>query len=99
MRLALLTLVLTGSSVACFAQNWEIGGGAGFGWPLESSVTGGTNPVQAGYAPHPAFSVSLAENPYNYLGGEFQYLFQMGGSQLKSNGITETASGYSNILV
>lgn len=99
MRVALLTLVLAGSSLACFAQEWEIGGGGGFGWPLESSVTGGANPVQSGYAARAAFSAVVAENPYNYIGGEFQYLFRLGGSQLKSNGIVETASGYSNILV
>lgn len=99
MRLTLLALVVAGSTTACLAQNWEINGGAGYGWPLQASVTGGTNPIQAGYAARPAFSGLVAENPYNYIGGEFQYLFRLGGTQLKSNGITETASGYSNILV
>lgn len=99
MRLTLVALVLAGTSFGCFAQNWEIGGGAGYGWPLDSSVTGGTSPVHSGYAPRPAFSVVLAENMYNYIGGEFQYLFQPGGTQLRSNGIVENASGYSNILV
>jgi hypothetical protein len=99
MRLALLSLVLAGSAIVGLAQNWEINGGAGFGWPLESSVTGGTNSIQSGFAPRPAFSVLGAENPYNYIGGEVQYLFRPGGTRLRSNGITETASGYSNILV
>lgn len=99
MRLFFLVLVLAGPSTMCLAQNWEIGGGAGFGWPLQSSVSDGVSSAHAGYAPRPAFSVSATENPYNYIGGEFQYLFRLGGSQLRSNGITETASGYSNILV
>lgn len=99
MRLALLGLILAGWSHVCLAQNWEFGGAAGYGWPLNVSVSGGVNPAQAGYAPRPAFSVMLAENPYKYIGGEFQYLFRAGGAQLHSNGITETASGYSNILV
>jgi len=49
--------------------------------------------------PRGAFSAFVAENLYNYIGGEFQYVFRSGGTELKSNGITETASGYSNILV
>lgn len=99
MRLTFVPMLLIVSAIGCFAQDWEIGGGAGYGWPLNASVTGGANPVQAGYAPRAAFSVVLAENTYNYLGGEFQYLFRTGGTQLESNGIREASPGYSNILV
>ncbi|HKE24485.1 MAG TPA: acyloxyacyl hydrolase [Bryobacteraceae bacterium] len=99
MRLTLLSLLLAGFSISCLAQQWEIGGAAGYGWPLEASVTGAPNPFHAGFPARAAFGVMWDENMYNYIGGEFQYLFRLGGSQLRSNGITESASGYSNILV
>jgi hypothetical protein len=99
MRLAFVGLVLVSSSIACMAQEWEIGAGGGYGWPLNSSVTPAGIPVRSGQAPRAAFSIFSAENPYNYLGGEFQYAFRQGGTEIKSNGFTETASGYSNILV
>jgi len=99
MRLVLVALVVAGSSTGCLAQDWEIGGGGGAGWSLDSSVAGGPNAVHTGYTPHGAFSVIWAENPYSYIGGELQYLFRAGGTELKSNGITQASSGYSNILV
>jgi hypothetical protein len=99
MRLTLLGLALVSSSIVSVAQEWEIGGGGGYGWSLNSSVTDGVNSVRSGQAPRPAFSVFVAENEYNYIGGECQYVFRSGGTQLKSPGIVETASGYSNILV
>lgn len=99
MRLILLVLVLAVYSITCSAQEWEFGGGAGYSWPLNVGVSGGTNSGHAGLAPRLAFGVVFDENMYNYIGGEAQYLFRVGGTQLHANGITETAAGYSNTLV
>ena len=99
MRVTVLGLALMTSSFGCLAQQWEFGGGAGYGWPLNASLTGLASPGHAGFAPHAAFTVVFDENMYNYIGGEAQYTFRSGGTQLRSDGITETAPGYSNILV
>jgi hypothetical protein len=99
MRLALLGFAVVSSTIACWAQEWEVGAAGGYSWVLNSSVTGGVAPVQVGQPPRAAFSGYFAENLYNYIGGEFQYVFRFAGTDLKSNGINETAPGYSNILV
>ena len=98
MRLLLLTLTMAASAAGCLAQDWEFGGGVGYGWTLDTSVTGAPN-AQVGNAPRGAFTVVLAENPHDYIGGELQYLFRPGGTQLRSNGVAETALGYSNVVV
>jgi len=86
-------------TIAGFAQDWELGGAVGYGWDLGSSVVDGASRVHSGQPARGGFSVLLDENPYKYLGGEFQYVFRDGGTQLKANGIVETASGYSNLIV
>jgi hypothetical protein len=98
MRLTLLTLAVAASATGCFAQNWEFGGGLGYGWALNTAITGVPN-AEVGHAARGAFTVILGENPYNYIGGELQYLFRPGGTELRSNGILETASGYNNVIV
>lgn len=99
MRLAILSLAVATCTTACLAQSWEFGGGVGYGWTLDSGLTNIPNGATVGNQARGAFTVVADENPYNYIGGEFQYLFRAGGTQLRSNGITETASGYSNVIV
>ena len=99
MRLALLSLAVAACATGCLAQSWELGGGIGYGWTLDSGVTNTPNGTHVGHEARGAFTIVADENPYNYIGGEFQYLFRPGGVQLRSNGITETASGYSNVIV
>jgi len=100
MRLTHLGLALVmSSSMACLAQEWEVGAGAGYGWYLNPTISGPLNSGRAGYRPRAAFGVLLGENMYNYIGGEFQYLFRFGGTQLQSDGITENSPGYTNIFV
>lgn len=98
MRLILLTFAISASVAGCFAQDWEFGGGVGYGWVLDTALTGAPK-AQVGLAPRGVFTVALGENPHNYIGGELQYLFRPGGTQLRSNGTVETASGYSNVIV
>jgi len=99
MRLTVLGLALLTTTIGGFAQDWELGGTVGYGWAHDSSTTGGAIAVNTGQVPRGAFSIFLDENLYKYLGGEIQYVFRDGGTQVKSNGIDETASGYSNIVV
>lgn len=99
MRLVLFSILLATFSSRCLAQEWEIGAAAGYSWYHNAPVDNVLNSGRTGYAPRPEFAVVLDDNPYRYIGGEFQYTFRPGGTQLWSGGITENAPGYSNTII
>jgi hypothetical protein len=87
----------------CLAQTWEIGAVGGYGWYHNPTITNPTitSPLesgQAGFPPRAAIGVVFGENLYKYVGGEVRWLFRFGGPELQSNGIRESASGYTNSI-
>jgi hypothetical protein len=85
-------------SSLCFAQTWEVGVEGGYGWYSNPSLTNSPDSGSAGFPPRAAVGVVFGEDLYSHLGGEVRWLFRFGGPQLRSNGITESALGYTNTV-
>ena len=85
-------------SILCSAQNWEVGAVGGYGWYQNPSLTSPFQSGQAGFPARAAVGVVFGENPYNHIGGEIRWMFRFGGPQVSSNGITESATGYTNTI-
>ena len=83
---------------AARAQPWEIGAGFGLGASHDPAITSPTASAQSGFRTQAAASVFWAENPYQYIGGEFRYMFRWGGPKLTSGGMQSSMSGYANVL-
>ena len=92
-----ITLAAVFSSL-CLAQTWEVGAVGGYGWYRNPSITNPPDSGIAGFPARAAVGIVAGENPYNHLGGELRWLFRFGGPQLQSNGITESALGYTNTI-
>lgn len=73
---------------AVFAQKWELGGGAGFGFYTSQDITGTGGSGSAKFASNVAASAWVANNNREFLGGELRYDYQRGDAQLSSSGTT-----------
>ena len=85
------------------AQQWEIGGLGGFGWYRNSTISNSviSNPpasARVGFPARATIGVSVTENLYHHLGGEFRWLYQWGGPQISSDGLKTSRTGYSNLI-
>ena len=90
---------VTAFSAFCWAQTtWEVGAAGGYGWYHNPMISNPPVSGLAGFPARPVVGVVIGENPYRYLGGEVRWLFHFGGPQLQSNGITESARGYTNTI-
>lgn len=99
MRLTLFSFILAiALSSACLGQEWELGGVGGYGWYYNPTIRNPATSGRGGFPPRAALGVVLTENLYEYISGEFRYLFRFGGPQLQANGITESAHGYTNAI-
>jgi opacity protein-like surface antigen len=69
---------------ACIAQNWEIGGGIGYGWYHNGSIisTGGT--ASAGIRNRFVATGVVTEDLYDHFSGEVRYLYHDGDSFLEN---------------
>src|ERR1051326_8131211 len=94
-------LLIFGLAVAtCRASEdpWEFGAEIGIGTSHDPSVTSPGASAQSGFHTKATASVVLAENPFQYIGGEFRYMFRWGGPKLTSNGTQVTMDGYANVI-
>ena len=66
------------------AQQWEIGGAAGFGVYRNLGVTNGSLSGTAGFKPGPLFSVVAGHRPFKLLSGEFRYTFRDSDIKIES---------------
>jgi hypothetical protein len=80
------------------AQQWEFGAIAGYGWNHDATIANGPASASAGFHPGFALGTVLGENMYNYIGGEFRYLFRWGSPLMDYQSTRTSATGYSNIL-
>ncbi len=92
-RLALAALAVCG---AAFAQRWEIGAGAGYGFYRTASVYGTAEKVQAGIRNRFALTFVAGEDLYRYIGGEVRYTYQDGDPFLQAAGRKANVQGQSH---
>jgi hypothetical protein len=78
-----------------FAQ-WEFGGAIGYGIYRDGTVFGAGTSVEAGIHNRFAAGAVLAEEQYNYLSGEFRYLYHDGHPFVSSGGIRTDIQGQSH---
>jgi len=88
-------LALTGT---CFAQQWEVGGAAGFGIFKNASVSGNGQSGDAGFSNSAAVSAFAIQDLYKHLGGEIGYTFQFDDLMASSGGTKETFAGQSHAI-
>lgn len=91
----LFALTLGGT---CLAQQWEIGGAAGFAFYKNMTVTRASGTASAGFKPGAAFSGYATQNLYNRLGGQFRYTYQMSDLMVSSGGTEATFGGRSHAI-
>src|SRR5947207_8556076 len=82
---------------AAKAQPWEFGAGFGLGASHDPAITSPTASAQSAFRTKAAASIVWAENPFQYFGGEFRYMFRWGGPKLTANGTQASMDGYANV--
>jgi hypothetical protein len=92
MKLALFALLLP----AAWAQEYEIGGIVGYGYYRDTTVfsTGGN--ATAGIGSGVAAGFVATQNMYQYISGEFHYLYQDGGPFVSSGQVRGNVNGDSH---
>lgn len=83
---------------ACLAQNWEAGGGVGYGWYHNGSIisTGGT--AAAGIRNRFVVTGVVTEDLYEHFSGEVRYVYHDGDSFLESGAAKGTVQAQSHTL-
>ena len=86
-------------AVACLAQEpgeWEIGASVGYGWYHDGSIYGAGETIQAGIRNRFAAGAVLGEDLYDYISGEFRWLYQDGHPFIQGPGFKTDIQGNSN---
>jgi hypothetical protein len=83
---------------ACSAQNWEIGGGLGYGIYHNGSIisTGGT--ADAGIRNRFAVTGYVTEDLFDHFSGEIRYVYHDGDTFLQSGSIQGTVQAQSHTM-
>jgi hypothetical protein len=81
---------------ACFAQQWEIGGAAGYGWYRGVRVNGPGEQASAGIRNRFAAGVVVTEDLYEHISGELRYMYHDGDPYISLNGGTANMQGQSH---
>ena len=81
-----LKLFLAGFILAAagMTQNWEMGGGVGYGAYRNSSITGSAGTAEAGIRNRYAVSGIVGEDPFEHVSGEVRYIYHPGDTFLKA---------------
>ncbi len=98
MRTIRMTIVVLGAALACAAQQWEVGGGAGFSFLPGVPVTGTPGSATAGFQSGAAFGAFLGQSISRHFGGEVRYGFLQSNLKLESGGSQATFSGQTHII-
>jgi hypothetical protein len=86
------------TAAAAFAQQWEIGGGAGGSFLPAVSVTSPKGAATTGFRPGFAGGIFVGQNLYKHLSGEIHYTFLQSDLKLSSGGTTATFSGNTHAI-
>jgi hypothetical protein len=97
MRLA-AALVALFCAAACSAQQWEIGGAAGFGFYRNGTIYAPAGKATAGFRSRFVAGVVIGENRYEYLTGEVRYTYHDGDPFMAAGGIRTNLQGQSHSL-
>lgn len=92
------TIILALAPGALFAQKWEVGGSAGYGFYRNGSVTSPAGDGSVGFKSGPSFGFVLGNNMYNKVSGELRYSYRMNDMFVKSGGTEALFNGESHIL-
>src|SRR4051812_18157611 len=87
------SLLFCAAATAAFAQQWEIGGGAGGSFVPAVSVSSPKGSATTGFQPGLAAGFYLGQNLYKHLSGEVRYTFLQSDLKLASGGTTAAFSG------
>jgi hypothetical protein len=96
--LHIAVFTLAALSLPGLAQQWEVGGGAGFSYVPPVPVSGAAGSATTGFQPGYSFGAFLGQSLYQHLGGEIRYGFMQSNLKLSSGGATTTFSGQSHVL-
>jgi hypothetical protein len=83
--------------MAALAQQWEVGGSAGYAMNHDVKVNGSTAPGKAGFSPGAAFGAVLGNNG-RWVGGEVRYTYRMGDLRVSSGSTRGDLGGDSQAL-
>jgi hypothetical protein len=86
-------LIFSTAATASFAQQWEIGGGAGGTFVPGVAVSGPQGSATAGFKTGLAAGFFVGQNLYKHLSGEIRYTFLQSDLKLASGSTTATFSG------
>lgn len=78
------------------AQNWEIGGGAGYGLYHNAAISGPGGTATAGIQNRYAMTAVVNEDLFEHFSGEFRYVYQPGSTLLESGAVKGGVTGYSH---
>ncbi|HZT40276.1 MAG TPA: hypothetical protein VFA28_20460 [Bryobacteraceae bacterium] len=91
-------IILLAAAPAAFAQRWEFGGGAGFGFYTSRDVHGESGVASARPGNGLSASAWLTNDTGRRLGGEIRYDYQRGDMRLSSGGTTAGFGGQSHAI-
>jgi len=87
------SLLFCAAATASFAQQWEVGGGAGASFLPGVSVSGPQGSATTGFKPGLAAGFFLGQTVSRHVSGEIRYTFLQSDLKLSSGGTTATFSG------
>lgn len=96
MRGAGVAVVALAACAAASAGQWEIGGGAGYGWYRKASVYAPAGKAQAGIRSRFALTFVAGDDMYRYWGGEVRYTYQDGDPFIEAGGQQANVQGQSH---
>jgi hypothetical protein len=85
LKLLVAGLLVGGASLA--QQNWEIGGGVGYGWYRAGSITSSAGTADAGIRNAVVATGVVTEDMYQHFSGEFRYVYHPGDAFLSSGAV------------
>jgi len=95
---SILAIALAGAC-ACSAQEWEIGGAAGYGIYHNGHVYGpNMTSVQAGIQNRFVVSAVATDHAYDHFSGELRYTYHDGDPFLAAGGVQTNRQGQSHAL-
>ncbi len=83
---------------ACLAQRGYLGGTAGYGVAKGLTITNAAGTAETGFKPGAAAGAFAGHSLYEYVSGEFRYLYRFGDLKLSSGGTEVTFSGMSHAV-
>jgi opacity protein-like surface antigen len=81
---------------AALAQNWQVGGGIGYGFYHNASISGPAGTAEAGILNRYAVTATASEDLYEHVSGEFRYVYNPGDTFLKSGSTQGSMNGFSH---